>query len=80
VAGAPEVWVDDPLCPADKESLWSTTPDGEAVASPVLAGELVALVKQPYKSGVKITPRASSNTAWGCKTSRISNTSTTRIL
>jgi hypothetical protein len=49
VAGAPEVLVDNPLCPGNKESFWSTTLDGEIVASPVLAGELVALVKQLYK-------------------------------
>jgi len=49
VAGAPEVFVDNPLCPANKESFWSTTLDKEIVASPVLAGELVALVKQLYK-------------------------------
>ena len=50
VAGAPEVLVDNPLCPGNKESFWSTTLDGEIVASPVLAGELVALVKQLYKT------------------------------
>jgi hypothetical protein len=49
VAGAPEVFVDNPLCPTNPESFWSTTLDGEIVASPVLAGELVALVKQLYK-------------------------------
>ena len=50
VASAPEVFVDNPLCPANKESFWSTTLDKEIVASPVLAGELVALVKQLYKT------------------------------
>ena len=49
VAGAPEVLVDNPLCPGNKESFWFTTLDHEIVASPVLAGELVALVKQLYK-------------------------------
>jgi|CZKV01.1.fsa_nt_gi hypothetical protein len=49
VARAPEVLVDNPLCPGNKESFWSTTLDREIVASPVLAGELVALVKQLYK-------------------------------
>lgn len=49
VAGAPEVLVDNPLCPGNKESFWSTTLDREIVAGPVLAGELVALVKQLYK-------------------------------
>ena len=47
--GAPEVFVDNPLCPGNKESFWSTTLDREIVDSPVLAGELVALVKQLYK-------------------------------
>ena len=50
VAGAPEVLVDNPLCPGNKESFWSTTLDKEIVDSPVLAGELVALVKQLYKT------------------------------
>lgn len=49
VAGAPEVLVDNPLCPGNKESFWSTTLNREIVASPVLAGELVALVKLLYK-------------------------------
>lgn len=50
VAGAPEVFVDNPLCPGNKESFWSTTLDKEITASPVLAGELVFLVKQLYKT------------------------------
>ena len=50
VAGAPEVLVDNPLCPGNKESFWSTTLDGEIVSSSVLSGELVALVKQLYKT------------------------------
>jgi len=49
VEGAPEVLVDNPLCPGNKESFWSTTLDGEIVDSPALAGELVALVKKLYK-------------------------------
>jgi hypothetical protein len=49
VTGAPEVLVDNPLCPGNKESFWSTTLDREIVANPVLADELVALVKHLYK-------------------------------
>lgn len=49
VAGAPEVFVDNPLCPGNQESFWSTTLDSEIVTSPGLAAELVALVKQLYK-------------------------------
>jgi hypothetical protein len=50
VPGAPEVFVDNPLCPGNQESFWSTTLDSEIVTSPSLAGELVALVKQLYKT------------------------------
>jgi hypothetical protein len=50
VIGAPEVFVDNPLCPCNQESFWSTTLDNEIVTSPALAGELVALVKQLYKT------------------------------
>jgi hypothetical protein len=49
VEGAPEVFVDNPLCPTNKESFWSTTLDREIVESPKLAGELVELVRQLYK-------------------------------
>jgi hypothetical protein len=49
VAGAREVFVDNPLCPINRESFWSTTLDSEIVESPKLAGELVELVKQLYK-------------------------------
>jgi hypothetical protein len=50
VAGAPEVFVDNPLCPTNQESFWSSTLDREIVDSPVLAGELVELVRQLYKT------------------------------
>jgi hypothetical protein len=49
VADAPEVLVDNPLCPGNNESFWSTTLDNEIVANPSLAGELVALVTRLYK-------------------------------
>ncbi len=50
VKGAPEVFVDNPLCPTNKESFWSTTLDSEIAEGSVLAVELVALVKQLYKT------------------------------
>ena len=34
VIGAPEILVDNPLCPGNQESFWSTTLDGEIVTSP----------------------------------------------
>ncbi|MBN2037294.1 MAG: hypothetical protein JW768_11175 [Chitinispirillaceae bacterium] len=49
VKGAPEVFVDNPLCPTNQESFWSTTLNREIVAKPVLASELVELIKQLYK-------------------------------
>jgi hypothetical protein len=48
VPGAPEVFVDNPLCPANPESFWSTTLDGEITGRPKLALELVDLVKKLY--------------------------------
>jgi hypothetical protein len=49
VAGAPEVFVENPLCPANKESFWSTTLDKGIMGNSVLAEELSTLVKQLYK-------------------------------
>lgn len=49
VEGVPEVFVDNPLCPTNPESFWSTTLGREIVESPKLAGELVELVTQLYK-------------------------------
>lgn len=49
VAGAPEVFVNNPLCPANPDSFWSTTLDGEIADKPKLASELVGLVKDLYK-------------------------------
>jgi hypothetical protein len=50
VVSAPEVFVDNPLCPANPESFWSTTLDSEIIAKPVLALDLVNLIKQLYKT------------------------------
>jgi hypothetical protein len=50
VKGAPEVFVDNPLCPINPESFWSTTLDSEIVVRPKLAGELVGLVTELYKN------------------------------
>ena len=44
VKGAPEAFVDNPLCPINPESFWSTTLDSEIVDQPKLASELVGLV------------------------------------
>jgi hypothetical protein len=49
VVGAPEVFVDNPLCPINPESFWSTVLNNEIIARPVLALELVELIKQLYK-------------------------------
>jgi hypothetical protein len=49
VKGAPEVFVDNPLCPINPESFWSTTLEREIVGQPVLAAELVRLVTELYK-------------------------------
>jgi hypothetical protein len=49
VAGAPEAFVDNPLCPTNPESFWSTVLDNEIIARPALALELVDLIKQLYK-------------------------------
>src|ERR1017187_9428145 len=40
VKGAPEVFVDNPLCPANKESFWSKVLDKEIVSKPSTAKEL----------------------------------------
>ena len=51
VEGAPEVFIDNPLCPINPESFWSTTLDKEIIKRPKnnLALQLVNLVKQLYK-------------------------------
>ena len=49
VIGALEVFVDNPLCPTNPESFWSTTLDSEIVAKPKLASNLVGLIRELYK-------------------------------
>ncbi|MEZ5196169.1 MAG: hypothetical protein R2764_07160 [Bacteroidales bacterium] len=48
VEGAPEVFVDNPLCPANPESFWSTTLDSEIIADPPAAKMLVDKIKELY--------------------------------
>jgi len=50
VAGAPEVFVDNPLSPFNPESFWNTTLQKEIVKEPSLAFELVELIKQLYNT------------------------------
>jgi hypothetical protein len=50
IKGAPEAFADNPLCPTNPESFWSTTLDNEIVSEPQLASELVGLVKELYKN------------------------------
>ncbi|MGB3543082.1 hypothetical protein, partial [Rubrivirga sp.] len=49
VPGAPEVYVDNPLCPTNDEAFWSTTLDSEVVTEPPLAHELVEAIKKLYQ-------------------------------
>jgi hypothetical protein len=49
VQGAPEVFVDNPLCPTNKESFWSTTLDKEIISEPPYAKQLVDKIKELYK-------------------------------
>ncbi len=48
VEGAPEVFVDNPLCPTNPNSFWSTTLDGEIHNTPPHASVLVKKVKELY--------------------------------
>jgi len=48
VKGAPEIFVDNPLCPANKESFWSNVLDKEIVNEPLLAKTLVDKIKELY--------------------------------
>lgn len=48
IPSAPEVYVDNPLCPTNDEAFWSTTLDGEIVQDPPLAYELVQAIKELY--------------------------------
>jgi len=49
VKGAPEVFVDNPLCPTNPDSFWSTTLDKQIIDNPPLAMELVNLIKNLYE-------------------------------
>jgi hypothetical protein len=49
VKGAPEVFVDNPLCPTNSESFWSKTLDKEISSKPDTAKQLVDKVKELYK-------------------------------
>lgn len=49
VAGAPEVFADNPLCPANPEAFWSTTLDSHITSAHGAAFELVDAIKALYK-------------------------------
>jgi hypothetical protein len=49
VKGAPEIFVDNPLCPANPESFWSKTLDKEITSKPDAAKQLVDKVKELYR-------------------------------
>jgi hypothetical protein len=49
VSGAPEVFVDNPLCPANPAAFWATTLDSQVTKEHGLAYELVSKIKQLYK-------------------------------
>jgi len=48
VEGAPEVYVDNPLCPTNPESFWSVALNSQIVNEPPTAIELVNLIKELY--------------------------------
>lgn len=50
VAGAPEVFVDNPLCPANASSFWSTTLDGQVTTEHDVAWQLVKKIKELYRT------------------------------
>jgi hypothetical protein len=49
VKGTPEVFVDNPLCPANPEAFWATTLDNKVLKEHKLAFELVKKIKELYK-------------------------------
>ena len=49
VPGAPEVFVDNPLCPANPEAFWATTLDNHVTRNHGVAFELVSAIKELYK-------------------------------
>ncbi len=50
VAGAPEIFVDNPLCPANAESFWSTTLDSQVTNEHSVAWLLVKKIKELYRT------------------------------
>lgn len=50
VQGAPEVFVDNPLCPTNPESFWSTTLNSHVLPDHNLAFKLVSTIKKLYKT------------------------------
>jgi hypothetical protein len=48
VKGAPEIFVDNPLCPTNKESFWSTVLDKEITSKHKIVKDLVDKVKELY--------------------------------
>ncbi len=49
VEGAPEVFADNPLCPANPDAFWSTTLDSHVTREHRAAFDLVSAIKQLYK-------------------------------
>lgn len=49
VKGAPEVFVDNPLCPTNAESFWSKVLDHEIISNPSPAKDLVDKIKELYR-------------------------------
>ncbi len=50
VKDAPEVFVDNPLCPTNKDAFWATTLDAEVKKEHGVAHELVKKIKELYKT------------------------------
>ncbi len=49
VKGAPEIFVDNPLCPTNLESFWNKQLDKEIISKPSLAKNLVDKIKELYR-------------------------------
>jgi hypothetical protein len=50
VPGAPEIFADNPLCPANPESFWATTLDSQVTPQHGVAYELVTAIKALYRT------------------------------
>lgn len=50
ISGAPEIFVDNPLCPTNPDSFWSITLDKEISEDHTLATYLVGKIKELYKT------------------------------